>query len=119
MRDHEPGMHAAVFRQKCRKPVGQRGIHHALQPTLRHIGVLAERNPQKVHCKRNGLAVEIAARDYLIFPGENQRVIGYSVDLAAQDIPHIADGITAGAVNLRNTADRIGILHLIRVQCKC
>ena len=64
------------FVKKCRKPVGQRGIHHALQPTLRHIGVLAESNPQKVHCKRNGLAVEIAARDYLIFPG---KISGLSV----------------------------------------
>ena len=47
--------------------------------------------------------------------GENERIVGHGIDLAADDIPHIADGVAACAVDLRDAADRIGVLHLLRV----
>lgn len=62
LRDHEAGVYAAVFCQERGKAVGKRGIDHALQPALGHVGVFAEGYAQKVHRKRDRLAVECRRR---------------------------------------------------------
>ena len=44
---------------------------------------------------------------------EDDRVVGNGVDLYFYLFLYIADGVTARAVHLRQTAQRIGVLHAV------
>ena len=60
--------------------------------------------------------MEIAAGDDLVLLRKDQGIVGNGVDLPAYRVPHIADGVPAGPVDLRGAANGVGILDLVRIQ---
>ena len=60
--------------------------------------------------------MEIAAGDDLVLLRKDQGIVGNGVDLPAYRVPHIADGVPAGPVDLGGAANGVGILDLVRIQ---
>ena len=71
--------------------------------------------------QREWLAVKVAGRDKFGLPigvSENQRVVGHTVNLRLHNANGVGNGIAACAVDLRNTAKRVRILHLSTVRVR-
>src|ERR1019366_2239383 len=62
LRHHEAGVHSRTRREKWRQAFAERGVYHALQPSLADAGQRAQSNGEKVEREGERLAVKIAAR---------------------------------------------------------
>ena len=112
--NHKARADAAVSSQESGQPRKLR-VDQALKPALRDVGQLGDGHARHVHGNGDGLAVEVAARNGLVVIGENERIVGDSVNLAREHVPAVAQRVAAGAVDLRHAADGIGVLHLVRI----
>ena len=79
------------------------------------VGDLGQRDAEKVRRERQRLAVEVAAGDHLALVGEHQRVVGGGVDLDGHDLFDVGERVHHGAVDLRDAAERVGVLDLFAI----
>src|SRR5437868_15446981 len=90
--------------------LGQEAGQHAKQPALGNTAELADAHRGRVERQRQRLAVEVAAREHGLVVREDERVIGAGVELHREDAIEVVDRGRGGAVNLRRTTKRLGIL---------
>ena len=113
LRNHEPGVEAAVDREKSRQPLGQRRVDHALGTALGDGRQLRHRDRQRVERERDRLAVEVSVGHEHVVVDEHERVVGRGVQLGRDHVVDIVEQVAGGAVHLRRATERIGILHLV------
>src|SRR5579864_6376076 len=102
--------------QEWRKPLAQCWIHQALNPALADARQRAERDGQKVQSKSEWLAVKISPRDHLTLSilgvgDKDERVIDGGIGFGLEDLAAVRERVANGAVDLRNAAQRVGVLH--------
>ena len=130
LRHHEAGVQTRAGREKGRQVFVERGINEALQTTLGDAGQRAQCDGQKIERKGQGLAVEIAAGEDVAGDGsahdgfgaadfadlgEDQGIVDRRVHLDFEDGAAMGESVAHGAVDLRNAAQGVGVLHLAAV----
>ena len=68
-------------------------------------------DPQKIHGQSHRFSMEVSSGNHRSIFRKQQRIIRYRIQFNIDLFSNIVDRIPAGAVYLRNTAQRIGILH--------
>ncbi len=106
--DHQPALDARPFRQEGRQAREVR-VHQPRRPSLADGGELRHREGRVVERQCQRLAVEVAAGDHLA-AGEDERVVGGSVDLDAEDALELRERVARRAVDLRHAAQAVGVL---------
>ena len=81
LRDHEARVQPAVVREERGQTVGERRVHETLDAPLRDGRELGERHGERVERERERLAVEVPVRHELVLLGDDERVVGGSVQL--------------------------------------
>ena len=94
----------------------ERRGEHAEDAALADVGDLRDAHRREIERQRERLAVEVAGRDDLAGVREHERVVGDGVDLDGDDFAQPAQRVAAGAVHLRDAAQRVGVLHLVAVE---
>ena len=118
LRDHEARVKTASRGQKRGEPRRKRGVHELLDAALADVRELRARDRRKVERERERLSVKIPAADQIRFgvvAHEHARVVGDAVHFAFEDGAHEPERVARCAVNLRNAAKRIRILHAAAV----
>ena len=85
------------------------GVHQPVDAAFGNARQRRQRDGQKIELERQRLAVKIAAGENFVV--ENQRIVGGRVHLDRENAAGFRQRIQHRAVNLRNRAQRIGILH--------
>ncbi len=96
---HEARIEARLRHQEGRQAAHLR-IHHQRGAALGERADLGDRDRHRVGGDRDRLGVEVAAGDDLAGIGEDQRVVGDRIGLAADHRGRMAQGVEAGAHHL-------------------
>ena len=112
MRNHKAAVESPVWCQERGQIVVECRVHQPLGAPLGNICKLRQSNREKIERERHRLPVEIAAGDDVSLFRKDQGIVGDRVDFAADRVEDILYRVPACAVNLRDTADRIRVLHL-------
>ena len=126
LEEHEPAVEARLLDEEGRQ-AGHASVDEERGAALADRAELGAGDGGEVHGEGDGLPVEVAARDDVpaagrerarvdVRPGgEDERVVGRRVDLHLDDAADVAEGIAGGPVDLGHAADRVGVLHLVRL----
>src|SRR5438067_13016819 len=86
---------------------------HAEEAPFGDTAELAQTNAGGVECERQRLAVEVAAGEYGLVLGEDQRIVGAGIELHSEHASQVVDGIVAGTVHLSGAAQGAGVLNAV------
>ena len=81
-------------------------MHEAVDPPLGDRREVRQRDGEEVERHRDRLAMEVAAAQQLAAVGEDERVVGRRVELAAHHAGAEVDRVEHGTVHLRHAAQR-------------
>ena len=112
---HVAVVEAAVGGQEGRQ-LGELAGQQAEGAALADAGDLGHGHRRQVERQSERLAVEVAGADHVAGVGKDERVVGHRLDLDGDHLAQPAVGVAAGAVHLRDAADRVGVLHLVAVE---
>ena len=100
--------------------IGNQELRQSAQPhdelgnaAFGDITQLGKGDAQKVVRNSQRLPVKVSTRNDAVFIGEDSRIVRYGIDFGQQYRRHIPDGILRGAMHLRNTTERVRILHML------
>ncbi len=110
LRHHEPGVHAP-FRDEERRQVRERRVDELLDPALRDRREVRGRDRRVVEDEPDRRAVEVASRDDVALPREDERIVGRAVHLALEHLAGVGEGVARRAVDLGHAAQRVVVLH--------
>ena len=113
LRDHEPGVEAAVTGEKRWQSFGEAWIHEALHAALGDVRELGGSHGEHVERKRERLAVEVAVRDEHAVVDEHERVVRGRVELDADGVVDVVEEIAGRAVHLGGATQRVRVLDLV------
>ena len=103
LRYHESAVQARVG-DKERRELTLSG-YEAVDPPFGNACQFGHCHCEKIHCKGNRFAVEVACRDYQVLVREYGRIVGRAVDFGFNYGFHIADCILYRPVHLRNAPE--------------
>jgi hypothetical protein len=109
LRNHETRVQARLVHQADGKAAG--AGEQLIRSSLRDAAELGDRDREEVQRERQRLAVEVARRQDLALFGEDQRVVGYRVDLAFDHPPRVFEDVRGSTVHLRHTPERVRVLQ--------
>ena len=125
LEQHHARLQPAAGRKERRQAAVQARVHQQRDPPFRDRAELRDRQLGEVERDRDRLAVEVAATDDQpaaggegvgvgsATVGEDERVVRGGVQLYVEDAAQILQRVADGAVDLRNAAQRVGILDLV------
>ncbi len=91
------------------------GVHELLRAPLADVRERRERDREVVERDRERLSVELSRADDLLRVGEHDRIVRDRVELALEHGLHVRERLLVRAVDLRDAAQRIRILHTVAV----
>src|SRR6516225_2146819 len=124
---HESRIQPCAWSEKGWKAFVERRIHQPFQPPLRNSCQRIQGHSHEVQSEREWFPMEVAAgkdiafdrianlrrtRPHLLGSGKYQWVVHCRVHFYLKDSPAMGDGIAHRAMDLWDTTQRIGVLHL-------
>ena len=106
-----PEIDAGITDKKRRQPVRSLRVQQPVQPALGYGGEPDGRGGERIAGERDRLAVEVAPRQDLTGRGEHDGIVGDRRQLDLEGDAGVADDVPERAVDLRSTADRVGVLN--------
>src|SRR5258708_6887279 len=94
-------------------PRGEEPGEHAEQAPVGDAADLGKAEVGGVERQRQGLAVEVAPGEHSLLLGENERIVGASIEFNGQAPAQVVDRVVAGAVHLGGAAQRVRILNSV------
>ena len=110
LRNHETAVQTRTCHEEARQTAC--AADELVDAAFGDIREFAHGYREEVHRHRYRFAVEVAGRDDEVFVRTNGRVVSCRVHLDVNHRVDICDGVLHRAVNLRNTSERIRILHI-------
>ena len=110
LRNHETAVQARLLDQEARQfPLASNQL---VGTAFGNIAQFGHGDAQEILSQGQRLAVEVAGGNNQILVRENRRVVGHGIDFLERNPAHVFNGIFRSSVNLRDAAERIGILHM-------
>jgi len=116
LQDHEAGVESGMADEKSGQ-VARLRIGHLVDAALGNASESGESDGEMVGGHGERLAVEIAAAENVAGISENEGIVGGAVEFDGERGADVGESIARGAVNLRDAAEAVGVLHA-RVFCR-
>src|SRR5882724_8063935 len=114
--NHEPGIEAGLWREKCRQETGER-VGHLLDAAFGNSAECRDGDRYLIggHCE--GLPVKIPATDDVAFSplaiaaDKDERIVSGTVEFNLCHGARLRKGVAHRAVDLRRATEAVGVLH--------
>ena len=115
VRDHVAGVHAGVVGQERRQAVRPGHVQHPVGAAFGDAGHVGHADRQEVQHVADRRAVEVpVGLDAAV--GEHDGIVHSGPELAVADEFGVGEAVARGAVDLRGTAQRVGVLDAVAVR---